>query len=126
MAYDITWEPQGVYKKYTGHVTGEEFVAAVERVNAHPAFDSFRYVVNDFTDCMSFKIDPALQDAAVAAALGAQCSNPNFVAAFVATHPPLLQALEKMVESAQGGMTVCVFQQLDDARHWASTQAGLH
>lgn len=118
MAYDIYWEPRGVYKKFAGHVTGEEFLQAVERVNAHPDFDSFRYVINDFTNCISTDIEPALQELAVAAALGAQRSNPKFVAAFVASDEAVLCALRDIADSAKIGMTVRIFHRLDEARHW--------
>jgi hypothetical protein len=121
MAHDIHWEPHGVYKKYVGHVTGEEFLEAVERVNAHPAFDRFRYVINDFTACASVDIDAALQELAVAAALGAQRSNSRFAAAFVAADNAILSRINAIAASVKGEMTVRIFQNLNEARHWADS-----
>ena len=119
MAHDIYWESHGVYKKYVGHVTGEEFLQAVERVNAHPDFDSFRYVINDFTGCESVDIGAALQEYCVAAALGAHLSNSRFAAAFVATDAAVLDCIYAIADSARAEMTVRVFQTLQEARQWA-------
>jgi len=121
MVHDIHWEPHGVYKKYLGHVTGEEFLQAVERVNAHPDFESFRYVINDFTECESVDIKAALFDLCVAAALGAQRSNSRFAAAFVAADTAVLDSINAIADSARAEMTVLVFQTLDEARHWADS-----
>jgi hypothetical protein len=121
MPYDICWEPHGVLKIYVGHVTGAVFLQAVERVNAHPDFDSFRYVINDFTDCTSFEIESAVQDLAVAAAIGAQRSNPMLIAAFVATDKAILITLQNIADSARSGISVSVFQHLEGARRWVES-----
>lgn len=122
MPYSIHWEPNGVYKKYTGCVTGEEFFRAVKQVNSHPNFETFHYVINDFLDCVEFLQTKADQEDAVAAAIGAQMSNKRFVAAFVASNPTIIASLTSMAEQATGSMQVSLFSNLADARRWATSQ----
>ena len=100
MPYCIDWEPQGVYKKYTGQVTGQEFLKAVHTVNVSPNFHAYRYVINDFSDCTEFDLPGNYSDDALAAAIGAHASNTKFIAAFVARHPDIRNTLEALTEKA--------------------------
>ncbi len=118
MPYSIHWEPRGVYKKYTGLVTGEEFLHAVRQVNAHPDFGAFHYVINDFLACTAFPVSKSEYDDILAAAIGANVSNPKFVAAFVAADAALAASLESMVENARSCMRVRIFGDLAAARGW--------
>lgn len=122
MPYSIHWEPNGVYKKYTGRVTGQEFFRAVRQVNSQPNFETFHYVINDFLDCIEFLPSKSDQEDAVAAAIGANMTNKRFVAAFVASSPEIVASLTSMAEQAKGSMQVCLFNNLTDARRWATSQ----
>ena len=121
MPYRIVTEPRGVYKKYTGHVTGQQFLEAVQQVNASSDFETFRYVINDFTECDAFDLSAGMADEAVAAAIGAQASNPTFVAAFVARDEGILKSLASMAQIAQAYLRVAVFESLTEARQWAAS-----
>lgn len=122
MPYAIHWEPNGVYKKYTGRVTGQEFFRAVKQVNSQPNFETFHYVINDFLDCVEFLPIKSDQEDAVAAAIGAHMTNTRFVAAFVAVNPEVVESLRSIAEQAKGSMQVCLFNNLADARNWVTSQ----
>lgn len=120
MPYSIHWESNGVYKKYSGLVTGQEFFGAVKLVNSQPNFESFRYVINDFLDCTEFEASPSDQEDAVAAAIGARASNTRLVAAFVATKKEIIAAVQSMAEQTKDSLPVCIFSNLAEARRWAN------
>ena len=56
MAYEITWEDNGVYWKYSGAVTGEEIVKASTSIYGDPRFISLKYKFVDFLDAESVDI----------------------------------------------------------------------
>ncbi len=118
MPYTIHWETQGVYKKYTGEVSGHEFAKAVEHVNAAPNFEILRYVINDFSDCRALNLSSSAIEEAVASAIGASTFNPRFVAAFVAADREIHATLRRIVELASSYMPVMLFDCLTDARTW--------
>jgi hypothetical protein len=121
MPYRIEQEAHGIYKKYTGQVTGPEMLKAVQTVNALPNFHGYRYVINDFLDCMRLDLSHQDKDDAVAAAIGAHADNPKFVAAFVAMDEAILKTLQSVRELANDYLSVAVFTNLKDVRAWAET-----
>lgn len=120
MPYAIHWEPKGVYEKYTGVVTGRELYTAVQKVNNHPDFDVFRYVINDFLDCTALQSTKIELEDTVASAIGAKISNPRFIAAFVVTNDAIIESVLEMKALVKGILHVQLFSNLADARHWIS------
>lgn len=125
MPYRIDWEPRGVYKKYTGRVTGQEFIQAVQAVNASPDFQNYHYVINDFSDCIEFDLSAGQFDDALAAAIGAHAINPKFVAAFVAPGAAHLDTLETLSAKANAHLRTAVFSNLKDARRWVDQRRAI-
>lgn len=125
MPYCIEWEPQGVYKKYTGRVTGQEFLQAVQTVNASPDFQTYHYVINDFSDCTDFDLPDGFFDDALAAAIGAHAVNPKFVAAFFARDAAILNMLEPLSGKANTHLHTAVFTSLKDARRWVDQRRAI-
>lgn len=118
MSYSIHWEPKGVYKKFTGHVTGQEFFQSVNQVNTHPNFETFYYVIDDFLGCAEFRLSASDLEDAVAASIGANQTNPRLVAAFLATKEEYVSTLLSVVESVKSHMRVRIFSNVVDARQW--------
>ena len=56
MAYEIIWEDNGVYWKYSGAVTGDEIVEASTSIYGDPRFISLTYKFVDFLDAQSVDI----------------------------------------------------------------------
>jgi hypothetical protein len=48
MLYTLLWEPDGVYKKFTGVVQGAERVRSVREVANDTRFASARYEISDY------------------------------------------------------------------------------
>jgi len=49
MPYTNTWEPDGLYRKFTGHIYAEEILKSNLETHKHPNFHSIKYIINDFT-----------------------------------------------------------------------------
>ena len=56
MAHTLTWEPKGVYWKYTGNVSGKEIIKASTEIYGDQRFDNLKYKLVDFSDVESIDI----------------------------------------------------------------------
>lgn len=114
MPFELLPEPKGIYKRFWGHVTGDEFVAAVLQNHKRRDYDDATYSINDFLDVASHNLDtPGLLTAA-AHAVGAWYSNPDVLVLVVATDPDIRQLARRF-----GGLTqyeVELFDTLEEAR----------
>ena len=118
MAFELVWEPRGVYKRFYGHVTGDELMEAVTQVEGDPRFDDLRFVINDFLEISGFAVteDNVLMVSAIDNA--ASTSNPNIIIAIVAADLQI-QALARLYAVAP--LTVYpteIFLTIHDARAW--------
>ena len=50
MAYDLVWEDNGVYWKYSGNVTGQEIIDASTSIYGDVRFITLKYKFVDFID----------------------------------------------------------------------------
>lgn len=65
MGYEITWEAQGVVKRFFGDVSNDDLMKSSTVVQADARFDDLHYVLLDFHDCLSHSVtDPALLEIA--------------------------------------------------------------
>lgn len=124
MPYTITRESQGVYVKWAGAISGAEFLASVHEVNQSPDFHSFRYVINDTLDCPGVELSSLIMEDAIAGAIGAHASNPQFVAAFVAREPAVVAAWTAVASVANDYLKTSVFTDVESARRWVAAAQG--
>ena len=114
MPFELQPETRGVYKRFWGHVTGDEFVAAVVQNHQRKEYDDSVYSINDFSDVTSHNLEtPGLLTAA-AHSVGAWYSNPDVLVLVVATDPEVRQLAKRF-----GGLTqykVEFFDTLDQVR----------
>jgi hypothetical protein len=57
MAYELTWEDNGVYWKYTGKVVGQELIEASTSIYGDERFVDLKYKFVDFYDADSIEIN---------------------------------------------------------------------
>jgi hypothetical protein len=117
MAYSIHWEPIGVYRKYRGHVTGDELLASIQLVESDARFDALRYAINDCLDVESFDISDSAIRKIAAIDQAAALSNPNIRVAVVATDQQI-HALAQLYAAQQPTYPTAIFHELDTARLW--------
>lgn len=119
MPYAITREAKGVYLKWSGKITGEDFLRAVHEVNESPEFNMYHYVINDTLGCSEIDLSAMSMEDSIAGAIGAHISNPKFVAAFVADDPAISGVWASVAKVANDYLKTSVFADLPEARHWA-------
>lgn len=59
MSHTNTWETEGLYRKFTGYVSGEEILKSNFELHAHPDFNKLKYIINDFTEMSDHSIEIA-------------------------------------------------------------------
>lgn len=89
MPYQLKVEPQGIYKRFWGHVTDREFLDAVLQNHQRKDYDESVYAINDFSDVTSHGLVTQSLYQAVAHALGARYSNPDVLILVVARDPSI-------------------------------------
>jgi len=57
MAYELVWEDNGVYWKYSGDVAGDEIIDASTSIYGDARFITLKYKFADFVDVVNFEIN---------------------------------------------------------------------
>lgn len=124
MAYVIHWETLGVYRKYHGHVGGDELLASIQRIEADGRFDHIRYVINDFLAVAGHDVSAVQLRLIAAIDQAATLSNPNIRVAIVATDAPILALAQHYVAAAPPYPTE-IFPSVAAARAWIAASPAL-
>jgi hypothetical protein len=123
MAYDISWEPNGVHKRLRGVVSAEEFLETVEAVQRDPRFLGIRYVINDFTDVTGHGLTGDVLGELAALKYGAHATNPRCRVLFVTQDEKLIRLIRRhLVDGPMVGYTVLIARTLEEARRRLETQ----
>lgn len=123
MAYEVIWEPQGIYKRLSGFVSAEEFIKSVEAVQSHPRFHEVRYVINDFSAVSGHGLTDDFLIGLEALQYGAHASNPRCRIFFVTQDDELASLINKhLVDGHLVSYEVVITRTLAQARLWIETQ----
>jgi len=57
MPYTLTWASNGLFRKFTGNVSGDEILKSNFELHVDPYFQDITYVINDFTEMTSHSIE---------------------------------------------------------------------
>ena len=117
MAYEIAWEPRGVWRKYSGTLAPEDLVASVDVVQRDERYDTLRYSINDFLAVENVADIAVILDQVLAKAIGGAFSNPQLVMAIVARGDSVLSHA-RMFLMPDFPYPVKLFDNLDAARAW--------
>lgn len=85
MPYAMTVDKYGVYKRFWGKVSYQEYAESQERVFCDQDVEHFRYVVNDLLAVEGFSITRDQVEYLAALNRGPSFRNPNLQVAYVAT-----------------------------------------
>ena len=118
MPFELVWEPRGVYKRFTGTVSFQEYMRSQEMVLGDERTDSLKYVINDLSAVEGYSA--TAEDAEYSAAFneGISRTNPHLQVAYVTTDVRAI-ALIKM-GAVFSSLVVKRFPTLAEAREWAS------
>lgn len=123
MPHTNTWEPGGLYRKFTGKISGEEILESNFELQANPDFQEIKYIINDFTEVTGHSIETV--HTKVYASTDEMASNTKFnlKIALVVTQDPLITLANSYREEMIGNKFECdIFQTIEDARKWASNE----
>ncbi|KXB31638.1 hypothetical protein AT959_04545 [Dechloromonas denitrificans] len=127
MAYEVDWEPEGLLKRFSGFVSGREFIQAVEQTQADPRFDEAHYVINDFSEASGHSLSEETLTQISAINYGAHASNPNCRIVYVTTDESLKERVRQvLIASNMSSYQTEVCPSLAEARDWLDSQPKLH
>jgi hypothetical protein len=123
MAYDISWEPNGVHKRLRGVVSAEEFLETVEAVQRDPRFLGMRYLINDFTEVTGHGLTGEVLAELAALKYGAHATNPRCRVLFVTQDEKLVRLVHRhLVDGRMVGYVILIARTLEEARRRLETQ----
>ena len=116
MSHEITWETRGVYKRFTGFVSYDEYARTQEEILSDPRVDSIHYIINDFLEVDGYSVTRDQVEYLAAFNRGTSLSNPRIRIAYVVK----TQAARLLVKagSAISSLKLKDFSTLEAARAW--------
>ena len=124
MAYQIHRQPKGIYKKFSGYLTAEEFLESMLRFYADPDFEHFVFSINDFSKLTGFSISEKDIRTFAAHRLGAAFTAKIFVAV-VASDPHLISTISGYQALTSSTTPTQIFPTLDQGLEWLKESTGL-
>lgn len=87
LPYELTWEKRGIVKRFWGHLSSAEFLAAHRAITEDPCLDChIMYVISDFTGLVSIDVSPDTLSNYSIEKTGAASYLPNIRGAMVANN----------------------------------------
>jgi hypothetical protein len=118
MAFDLTWEPRGVYRRYWADVTIAERRESFETIFADPRFDDLMFTITDYLDVRHYEVTDEATEEIAALHVGATHTNPRLRIAAVVTNPLIIRAIEHFIALEMVPTPYRVFATVSDARAW--------
>ena len=118
MPYALIWEPQGVYKKFTGVVTGAELVRSVIEVANAMQFTGARYEVSDYLAAERTDFSQDALNEVRAVRIGSFSRNPTLKVAIVTLDAQIQQRIFSTIVARQTLHQTKIFDAVADANAW--------
>ena len=121
MSFINNWEDNGLHRKFTGEITGQEILESNLSIQGNPRFDHIKYVLNDFSSITEFEITSA--DVNIISTIDnvAAISKKSLKIAIVADDKNLLKWINEYLKMMQGSpYATALFSSNDDALKWAA------
>ncbi len=121
MAYEMIWEPKGLYRRFYGRMTDAELMESVVLTHASPHFDEMRYVILDTLGVEEFvATDPAFIAELAAIDSASALTNPHIRVAVVTDSPEFEEYVAAYNSDPLCAYHVLAFGTLAEARKWAA------
>ena len=117
MAYELIWEDNGVYWKYSGNVVGQELIEASTSIYGDKRFVDLKYKFVDFYDADSIEINKDELALIAYQHLAAERANPYLKNAILVKSDDAL-AHEFAAYFSRSSWEVKVFTDPDEANRW--------
>lgn len=123
MPHKLIWEEKGLYRCFSGIVSGDEILESNFKLHELPNFADIEYIINDFTHVEGHEIRPvhtksyATSDIIIATQKGV------LYIALVVNQTELLQLAKVYQQLMIDQLFKCeIFETLENARHWVKTK----
>jgi hypothetical protein len=123
MPYSLSWEPKGVYKKFTGVVTGAELVDSVKEVAEDVRFAVARYEVSDYLSAERTDFSQDALNEVRAVRIGSISRNPAIRVAIVTLDTEIQQRIYSTIAARLTLHQTKVFTALPEAEAWVGRLA---
>ena len=123
MPYTNTWETDGLYRKFTENISGDEILESNFELHTDPNFQKIKYIINDFIEVTGHSIETV--HTKVYASTDEIVSNTKgrLKIALVVTQDPLIALANSYREEMIGNRFECdIFQTIEDARKWVNNE----
>lgn len=121
MSHQNIWEKNGLYRIFTGKISGKEVMGSNLASHGNAHFDTIKYVISDFTQITEFEVSD--DDISIIATIDniAVKSNAELKIAIVVTLESLKIWVQLYCEKMQDSPYECkIFNSIGDARKWVS------
>lgn len=118
MSYSLVWETGGVYKKFSGLVTGAELLQSVNEVAKDERFGSLRYEVSDYLNAENTEFSQDALNDVRAVRIGSFMNNPGIKVAIVTLDSQIQQRIYSTIAARLTLHQTKLFDNIADANIW--------
>lgn len=118
MPYELTWEDNGVYKRFYGIVTGDEYIESIHKTHGNSKFDYLKYSILDYSDVEGHTISTTDFKRIAAYFKGAYEVNNRIVVAVIVTRKDLLEVVNRFDSLPFASYPFIIVTTLEEARDW--------
>jgi len=118
MPYTITWEPHGVYKHFTGVVTGAELLQSVNEIASDQRFFSLQYEVSDYLPAERTEFSQDALNEVRAIRIGSFMNNPHIKVAIITRDEEIQQRMASTIAARLTMHETRVYEAVADANGW--------
>jgi len=122
MPHTNTWNNNGLYRQFTGNISGDEILESNFELHQNPEFHTIGYIINDFTQITGHSI--SLTHTTAYAKTDEIISNTKgrLKIAIVINQEALLVLAESYAAMMEGKLFECkIFGALEFAREWVNS-----
>ncbi|GAP36774.1 hypothetical protein ABXN37_16655 [Piscinibacter sakaiensis] len=120
MPYELTWEPEGVMRRYHGDVTVHERRRSLEAICGDRRFDDLRYAITDYLAVGHYEASEDATMEIAALHVAPLVTNPRLVIAAVAVRDDVVAHIRQLMALGWLRAPYRLFDRLDEARAWVS------
>jgi hypothetical protein len=118
MPFELSWEPEGVVRRYTGWVSPQDRRDSLELICADHRFDELRYAISDYRSVTGYEADAAAAVELAALHRGPLLTNPQIVIAAVTDRPDVIADIRTFIAQGVLSMPYRIFSDMAEARRW--------
>lgn len=123
MPFEITWEPRGVLRRYSGDVTIAERRRSFDLICGDRRFDDLRYAITDYLAVRDYEVTERATQEIAALHIAPLRTNPDILVAAVAVQPVVVAAIRHFISLDYVSQPYRVFATETEARRWIAEES---